>query len=278
MKKIILILALMAVLFTACTMRSGNIPNDTIIGWQLAYNVHHEIFCANRATEIVVAADKWLNAANDQQRYDIEDTFFDRYNIRISPDRDTINIDGFVTILTHGKPLTDDYWSLSLPSSLVNRQTLFYRVKQMGNRSYATQQLKAVGDIYYDDLPEYYDGTFNYDTIATFTLEENGNMGLFRIEGGLNGTCMRYLTYYNTLTYEIQDGMYIKWSEGRLYDFRYMTSPTVSANIDIEVYVSGQKIEQDHTQAVVKDDMVDIYFRNYHESYEVWTEFYNMYY
>ena len=42
MKKIILILALMAVLFKACTMRSGNIPHDTIIWWEVAYNVPPE--------------------------------------------------------------------------------------------------------------------------------------------------------------------------------------------------------------------------------------------
>jgi hypothetical protein len=248
MRKILLILTTILVL-TSCVIESYDKPNKTAIGYSIASVASSDIRQSASLADIARVAEMWRNATTPQQRYEIEDRYFDS-GVKIREYGDTIAIGELFKIKTFNKSLTETPWKVL--ADISNPKAVNYEVSIDASNTYIIKILnissESLGEI----------------TVNVITPDRE-----YSVSG--NG-CSANRDYYNPIfdkvSFEITRAIKFQFQGGQSVLSNWSSSYNPQdGEVNIEVYLGDIKIDSDDTLVKYLSQGMMILFRGFTDIY-----------
>ena len=250
MKNIIytFIVILLCSTLQSCIYEYNEKPSETRIGHEIASEAVRHICTTAKLTELARIVDLWQCAETNEEKYAIEDFYFEVAKIR-QLSEDTVKVGILYKINTFGKPLHDTPWQM-IPANSEYGENVIYEVRFVDK------------DIYQVELIESNNESTVLHTVSI--VEENKQ---YRVESVAKGIPTNRLCFHNQLDYNTALPLTIK---------TYLSSPVplwqpyyeiTDGQLEINVYTNGTPMKQDETHVTFNWSRAKINFRDNSDYY-----------
>ena len=240
--------ALIIVLLNSCVLERLEKPSQMTIAYENASVAVSSLRLSASLADLCRVLDRWYMASSDEERYVIEDKYFQDIKIRLREDGE-INIGNVYIVNTFGKSLTENPWEVT---PVIALGTFCYEVTQLDESEFtvlrinkSTSLCKAFYEVTMVEAEKYYKVACEVSNLDRFAL-----------------------CFYESISYETVEPLLLdvhQW--GSYTPFWNAGIYAEEGEMRIMPINNGQPVEIDVTRAVFSDEGVELSFRNEDDVY-----------
>ena len=234
--KIVIKLSLLVILsLQSCVIEESDKPKETIIGYNLTREVVFYIKNYSDVFRSIYAADLWKKASNIEEKYKIEDEYFQNTKLRESGD--ILNILNHYEINTQGGTLDTKEWIVKE----VDNDIKYYVLKKVDDSFELTE--------YNSLFPTKVNIAFKILRKNEYYVSGSGYLFFYRDQYCFKGA-----------DFKIKEPINIKYN--------YYNNDLIDGELNITPHDSQGKIIKDITNVIfIDDNNLEIFFRNQTDLY-----------
>ena len=191
-------LILSILLLSSCIVERYNKPSLSNLAYKPTCSISYSLYENSLYINSAIYANMWMQAESEQERIDIEASYFKEFEVKQSGD--TIFIDKIISYKTYGKPLDEsDNWDIILHKDGY-KETRNVKYSLSYNKESAEYSLNAI-----NSDSDYIDCNLIY-TLATITSDSDKLIKYVSVKGvGSTNNLYNNSNYY--YKYNLRDGL-----------------------------------------------------------------------
>ena len=240
--------ALIIVLLNSCVLERLEKPSQMTIAYENASVAVSSLRLSASLADLCRVLDRWYMASSDEERYVIEDSYFEDIKIRLREGGE-INIGDVYIVNTFGKSLAENPWEVT---PVIALGTFCYEVTQLDESDFTvlrvnnrTSLCKAFYQVTIVEVEKYYKVACKVSNLDRFAL-----------------------CFYESISYETVEPLLLDvdlW--GGYTPFWNVGIYAMEGEMTVVPINNGQPVEVDVTRAVFSEGDVKLSFRNEDDVY-----------